>query len=315
VTIGNRLFHNFEGIAYGPMSLREALIKSCDTVFYPLAVKDWQRDGGLRPAPGRPKEIFAKTARAYGFGTPTGVDLPTEAAGRIPDRQWKKDFWQERKADYCAGARNAKFDALHRRADAEFCHYGYLYQPGDAANFAIGQGDVLVTPLQLAAAYGALATGTLHRPQVGAAVVSPDGTVTWRNSPRVMRRLPVAPATLRYIRSALRGVPEPGGTAYSAFAGWPQDRIPVAAKTGTAEVGLSKTGRQDTSWFASFAPAGHPRFVVVTMLEEVGGHYTAQIARNIYAGIFGVGRAAIFPGGNIPATLPGAGAGAMVGAR
>lgn len=310
-SVGTARFRNFEGIAYGPMSLRTALIKSCDTVFYRFGHEMWQRDGGLRPVDSQAKELFAKTAQSYGFGRPTGVDLSGEAAGRIPDRASKQAFWQERKDDYCAGAKNPAFDAARRKADQEFCVDGYSYRAGDAVNFAIGQGDVAVTPLQLATAYAALANGgTVYRPQFGKAVMGADGKPIWQATPLATGRLPIGKATLDYIRSALGGVTHPGGTAAAAFTGWPADRIPVGGKTGTAEVGLTETGKQDTSWFAAFAPANDPQFVVVNMLEEVGtgGAYSAKVVRRVLAGMYGVdGQRAIFPAGRIPTALPVAG--------
>lgn len=293
--VGTARFANYDGIAYGPMDLRKALIKSCDTVFYGLGYHLWQRDGGLHPAPGQARELFARTAQAYGFGAPTGIDLPAEAAGSIPDRAAKEALWQQRRGDYCAGAKNPLFDAARRQADAEFCADGALYRAGDAINFAIGQGDVTVTPLQLATAYAALANGgTVYRPQVAKEVIGPSGAVTWRAKPASVRRLPLDAATMAYIRSALAGVTRPGGTAYPAFTGWPQGRIRVAGKTGTAEVGLTKTGRQDTSWFAAFAPADHPKYVVVSMLEQVGtgAANAAHVVRRVLDGMYGspVGR-------------------------
>jgi len=307
-SLGGARFDNFEGIAYGPMDLRAALIKSCDTVFYQFGHEMWLRDGGLRPARGQAKELLARTAQAYGFGQPTGVDLPAEADGRIPDRASKRALWDLRKADYCAGAKNPSFEAARRQADQEFCVDGFNYRAGDAVNFAIGQGDVLVTPLQLATAYAALANGgTVYRPQIGKAVIGADGRTTWRATPEVVRRLPIDASTLDYIRSALAGVTRPGGTAHAAFADWPHDRIPVAGKTGTAEVGLTKTGRQDTSWFAAFAPAHDPQFVVVSMLEEAGagGASSARVVRRVLEGMYGlVGLPAIFPAGRVPTALP-----------
>ncbi len=306
--VGSASFTNFEAHTYGPMDIRKALIKSCDTVFYNFGYQMWLRDGGLKPKKGQAKELFARTAQAYGFGAPTGIDLPGEAAGRIPDRAFKHAFWKLRKADYCAGAKNPRFDALHRQLDREFCADGYTYRAGDAVNFAIGQGDVLVTPLQLATAYAALANGgTVYRPQVARAVIGPTGAVTWQARPKAVRRLPIDKTTMDFIRSALAGVTRPGGTAYGAFTDWPQDAVPVGGKTGTAEVGLTKTGRQDTSWFAAFAPAGDPQFVVVNMLEQVGtgGAYAAKVVRRVLNGIYGVsGQPAIYPGGRIPTALP-----------
>lgn len=307
--VGSARFRNFEGIAYGPMDLATALIKSCDTVFYRFGHEMWLRDGGLRPGKEPAAELVARTAEAYGFGVPTGVDLPAEADGRIPDRASKQAFWASRKSDYCAGAKNSTFDAARRRADREFCVDGFKYRAGDAVNAAIGQGDVLVTPLQLATAYAALANGgTVYRPQVGRAVIGADGRPTWRATPEAVRRLPIDAPTLDYIRSALAGVTRPGGTASAAFTGWPHDRIPVAGKTGTAEVGLRKMGKQDTSWFAAFTPATDPQFVVVSMLEEVGtgGAHSAKVVRRVLDGVYGLaGQPAIYPTGRVPTALPG----------
>jgi len=287
--VGSARFANYDHLAYGPMTLRRALIKSCDTVFYRFGYRQWLHDGGLAPRPGQAREVFARTAQAYGFGVPTGVDLPAEAAGAVPDRAAKAALWREFRGDYCAGAVNPRFDAVRRQADAELCTGGYRYRAGDAVNFAIGQGDVLVTPLQLAVAYAALANGgSVWRPQVAREVRSRSGAVTWRATPQVVRHLPLDAATLSYLRSALAAVTQPGGTAAGAFAGWPQDRIPVAGKTGTAEVGLTKNARQDTSWFAGFAPADHPRYVVVSMLEQVGtgAANAAWVVRHVLDGIY-----------------------------
>src|SRR5690606_8801655 len=108
----------------------------------------------------------------------------------------------------------------------------------------------------LAVAYAALVTdGKLRSPRVGWARVRPDGTLVQRIDPPVRGKLPLSVKERRYIRDALREVTV-SGTAAGAFAGWPMDKIPIGGKTGTAEV----YGKQDTAWFASFAPANDPRF-------------------------------------------------------
>jgi len=180
-------------------------------------------------------------ARAFGFGAKTGVDLPGESAGYLPRGDW----------------------------DA----------PGHAANFSIGQGEVLVTPLQLARAYAALANGgTLFSPRVGKRVVAADGKVLREITPPVAGRLPVGRKTLAYIRQGLSDVTRTG-TAAAAFAGYPLDKHPIAGKTGTAEV----FGKQDTSWFASF----DRRHVVVVMVAQGGngGETAAPAARDIWSAI------------------------------
>ncbi|GGO07922.1 penicillin-binding protein 2 [Microbispora rosea subsp. aerata] len=306
--IGDRSFRNFGGRNLGGMDLHRALVVSCDTIFYRFAYRMWLKDEDAR----RPADPMQRMARAFGFGVRTGVDLPGEAAGRVPDRTWKRTTWEDTRKRMCADARTgypsvARTDprrAAYLKAIAkENCRHGYLWTAGDAANFSIGQGDVLVTPLQLARAYAALANGgTLFSPRVGRAVVGRDGRVLREITPPVTGRLPVPGKTLAYIRRALADVPR-SGTAAPAFAGFPLDKVPVAGKTGTAEA----YGAADTSWFASFAPADDPRLVVVVVVSEggAGAEAAAPAAREIWSGIYGLeGKRAALPGGKPPAGLP-----------
>ena len=298
--VGNRTFRNYEGETYGTIDFRTALIKSCDTVYYGLAYNEWKHDGGTKR--GRAREVFPKMARSWGFGTPTGVDLPADAAGFITDREFKLANWEARKADYCAGAKRRAKGTYLQLIDQESCTDGWRYNAGDAVNFAIGQGDVLATPLQLASAYAALANGgTLYEPRVAKALLSADGTRVTPIPPKVKAKLPVSQETLTYIRSALTSVTQPGGTAQGAYAGFPGGI--VAGKTGTAEV----QDKQPTAWFASFAPAAAPKYVVVAMVTQggTGGSTAAPITREIYDGLLGLeGHKALLPGGSLPRTLP-----------
>ncbi|MBP2705129.1 penicillin-binding protein 2 [Microbispora sp. RL4-1S] len=289
-TVGGRAFHNFDGIALGRMDMRRALVVSCDTIFYRLADKMWRHDGGLKPVR-RPRDPMQAMAGQFGFGVPTGVDLPHEAAGRVPDRAWKKASWAATRTANCRRARTGYPDVpdraraayLKRLAD-ENCRSGGVWRAGDAANFAIGQGDVLVTPLQLARGYAALANGgTVFSPRIGKAVVGPGGKVVRTVTPPVVGRIDVPRKTLRYIRDSLKGVPREG-TAAAAFKGFPFKRLSVAGKTGTAEA----YGRHDTSWFASFAPAAHPKYVVVVVVSQGGTGATAAApaAREIWEGVY-----------------------------
>ncbi|GAC1329361.1 MAG: penicillin-binding protein 2 [Mycobacteriales bacterium] len=309
--VGPQIFKNFEGETFGNITLQRALVKSCDTVFYDFGIKEWQRDEARIKAKQPPLEPMVRMAQAFGLGRSTGIDLPSESIGRIADRAYKKKFWDERKADYCAGANNPAFDALRRQGDQEFCLDGAKYRGGDAVNFAIGQGDSLVTPLQLATAYAALANGgTLYAPRLGKAVISPDGKTAAALPPVVTGQLPVPPDVLAYIRTALAGVPDRDGTAACAFGmapmcgpPFPLNVLPIAGKTGTSEVG----NKQDTSWFASFAPANNPRYAVVVMVSQggQGGKVAAPATREIYDGIYGLeGRPAAAPGGQLPTALP-----------
>jgi penicillin-binding protein 2 len=146
---------------------------------------------------------------------------------------------------------------------------------------AIGQGDLLVTPLQLAVLYAAIANGgTLYKPHIAKKILSPSGRVVHRFKPEVRARLPVSDKIIKFIQRNLRGVVS-RGTARSAFRGFP---IPVAGKTGTAEV----KGKDDFAWFVGYAPANKPRYVVVVLVEQGGhgGSTAAPAVRKILADIF-----------------------------
>lgn len=314
--VGNRAFHNFEGEAPGEMNLHRALVVSCDTIFYRFAYQEWLRDGGTHPKK-HPADPMVHMAREFGFGEQTGVDVPNEAAGRIPDRKWKLDYWKETKDEDCKRAKKgypdvAKTDPSRARylkaLAGENCKGGYVWRPGDAANFAIGQGDVLVTPLQLANAYASIANGgTIREPRVGKALVRPDGQVVRKITAPKTGELPDPHGVLAYERAALADVPR-SGTASGAFGGWPMNKIPVAGKTGTAEV----YGKKDNSWFASFAPVNKPRFAVVAMVSQAGqgATYAAPAVRKIYEAIYGVSggkidkKKAAYPDGEPPDKLP-----------
>ncbi|HVE75054.1 MAG TPA: penicillin-binding protein 2 [Mycobacteriales bacterium] len=291
---------NFESRSLGMISLRTALVKSCDTIFYKFAYEQWQRDGANRPKPDPGDHMF-RMAHAFGLAKRTGIDLPNEKSGRLEDRAFKKAFWEETKDDYCAGAkRRPKGSELQLLAEDQ-CRDGFRLRGGDAANFAIGQGNTVVTPLQLATVYAAIANGgTIVTPTVGRALLSPDGKRVQPIAAPPRGRVPVSAGVLSYIREALHGVTQQGGTAYGAFAGLP---LAVAGKTGTAEV----ANKQDTSWFASFAPAGDASLVVVGMLSQAGtgGTVAAPMVAEVYRGIYGLeGRKAALPGGRLPAALP-----------
>ena len=301
--IGNSFKNNFEGESFGTLDFRDTLIRSCDTVYYKLAVEQWSRDGATQNLT-TAKEVFARQARQWGFGRPTGIDLPDERSGLITDRAYKTAFWNQHKKDYCSGARTRQQGTYLQLLDQEFCSDGYRYNAGDAANFIIGQGDVLVTPLQLTMAYAALVNGgTLYKPQLAKGFLSPDGATESVLPPVKVAQVPATQAVLDYIKSALVGVVSPPGTAQGAFAGFPLSALPIGGKTGTADV----NGVAPISWFASFAPVDNSRFVTVVMVPEggTGGTTAAPIVRKIWDGMYGLeGAKAVLAGGVLPATLP-----------
>jgi penicillin-binding protein 2 len=303
VNIDGRTFINDGNPNLGSMTFQEALIQSCDSVYYNLAYQMWQHDdnaANFRANPNAPIQKMQKMELAWGFGNYTGIDLPEEATGTIPTRQWLYYMWKDNAhtgQNWCKyGNANGSYV---QQIEYDDCRYGFVWEPGQAAIAAIGQGYVTATPLQLANAYTALADGgRLYAPKIGEALISPAGKVVQRIDPTVTRRLPVAPATLAYIRNALAGVVTQG-TAAGAFAGFPLNKVCVAGKTGTAEI----MGKAATSVFASFAPCQNPKYVVVVMLPNsgYGADAAAPAVRQIWDGIYGLeGRKAALPGGQLP---------------
>ncbi len=304
VTIAGHTFNNWTTANLGPMSLHEALVMSCDTVFYQLADQMYQHDrysANFAKNPRAPVQKMQKMEVAWGFGHNPGIDLPEQSPGTVPTRQWLYYYWKQYKNYWCKHG-NANGSYLQQIAYDD-CRTGYQWTPGQAAIAAIGQGYVTVTPLQLARAYAALANGgTLYSPRIGAALLSPTGQVVQRIKPPVTGHLPVPRWALDYIKNALIDVVSQG-TAAGAFAGFPLNKVQIAAKTGTAEI----FGGQATSVFASFAPASDPKYVVVVMVPKSGegADVSAPCARQIWDSIYGLeGHHAVFPGGVAPRKLP-----------
>lgn len=312
--VGSQDFHNFEGEAYGPISLKQTIEVSCDTVFYRAAYEMWQRDGGNRPV-AHPADPVQTMAKDYGLGRPTGIDLPGEASGDVQTRQEKLATWQKMKGVWCTRAKTGYPEvagsdparaAYLKQIAYENCLDGWQFRGGDAVIEAIGQGGILVTPLQLARTYAALANGgTLYQPHLEKAVVSPDGKVVSTFQPKVQGHVPVSAATRSFLVDAFEGVTE-AGTAAGVYGAWPRNQVKVAAKTGTADV----YGKQATSVFASFLPADHPQYAIAMMVSQGGqGAITSGPAvEKIEEALYGVQGGAIVPAAALlpqpPAKLP-----------
>ena len=277
-SIGGQVFKNFESQGYGSINLGRALEVSCDTVFYHLAHEQWKKDGGNSPK--KPKDWFYKTAHQFGLGKETGIDLPNEVTGRVPDRQWKKDYWEANKDGWCKTGK--KGGEYAEQIAYENCLEGMRMRAGDSVNYSIGQGDTLVTPIQMATIYAAIANGgTLYDPTVGKAVISADGKKTTEIEPKAHGKLPMNQKTRKQIEQALAGVATTGSAAWR-FGGWPQDKIPMHAKTGTAEV----YGKQTTSWFASYTPD----YTIVMTISQggTGSGASGPAVRKIYEAMYGL---------------------------
>ncbi|MER7822130.1 MULTISPECIES: penicillin-binding protein 2 [unclassified Streptomyces] len=278
-SVGSQTFTNFESQGHGDITIGRALEVSCDTVYYALADQEWKKDGGIKPKKD-PKDWFLKTAHEFGLGKRTGIDLPNEVPGRVPDRKWKQDFFEANKDAWCRdGKKNGSFA---EKIAYENCRQGNQMREGDAINYSIGQGDTLVTPIQMASVYSAIANGgTLHQPSIGKAIVSADGKSVQEIAPKETGKLPMDAKTRDNIDEALAGVATNGSAAWR-FGGWPQKQIPMHAKTGTAEV----QGKQTTSWFASYT---EDYAIVMTISQGgTGSGASGPAVRNIYEAMYGL---------------------------
>ncbi|MFD5519145.1 penicillin-binding protein 2 [Streptomyces sp. NPDC127066] len=278
-SVGSQVFKNFEGESFGPISLGRALEVSCDTVFYGLADNEWKKDGGINPKK-KPKDYFYKTAHQFGLGQETGIDLPNEVTGRVPDRKWKQDYWKANKDAWCKTGK--KGGTYVQQIEYENCLEGNKMREGDSINYSIGQGDTLVTPIQEAAIYSAVSNGgTLYAPTIGKAIVSADGRTVQEIKPKVNGKLPVSKATLKGMNEAFAGVVTRGTAAWK-FGGWPQDKIPLHAKTGTAEV----YGKQTTSWLATYSKD----YAIIMTISQAGtgSGASGEAVRKIYNALYGV---------------------------
>jgi penicillin-binding protein 2 len=313
VQVGNRVFKNFETKAQGHINMQTAIAVSCDTIWYQIAYDEWVRDGGLRPKSGL-HDYFFNAAKSFALGKPTGIDLPAEASGRLPDRTWKENYYQSNKAFYCDyqnRARKADLTPYLIAIAKENCTDGNVIRAGDAVNFAIGQGDTLLTPLQMAQTYAAIANGgTIYKPEIARAIVKPDGTLVKEFKPVATGKIDATSSAISFLHKALRSVATTG-TAAGVFANFP---VHVAGKTGTGQdLGRNANGsaKDDTSWFASFAPVEDPQYAVVMVVSQggFGASVSAVGVHDIYAALYGVTGStinpnkAIFPKG-IPSGIP-----------
>lgn len=237
---------------HGSLSIVNAIKYSCDIYFYNVGYKLYMKNNNV-------DELLQKYASTFGFGNKTGVDLPYEDSGLVPDREWKEEFFE--------GLENS------------------IWFPGDTVNMSIGQGDVLSTPLQMAQAYSIIVNrGLKYTPHFLKEVKDAEGN-TYLDAEANYEDLNLNKEYLDMIEKGL-GLVVTGGTAASRFLGFPLDEIPVAAKTGTAEV----LGKQDYGWFATYAPIGNPEYIIVGMIEQggYGSNSVAPIAEKIYEYLFNV---------------------------
>jgi penicillin-binding protein 2 len=246
-------FRNWNPYVNRPMTLPEALAESCDTYFYEIGNRFYE--GGTES-----RVRMQQWARKFGFGQRSGLDIGGEADGLVPTPEWRK----------------RTFESDWDRA----------WNPGDSIQLAIGQKDLLVTPLQMAAFYAMLANGgNLVKPYLVSDVEQAGG----KGSPRVvLRRFAAAPSrsagvdpeALRAVRDGLYAATHSAnGTSSGVFANF---AVPISGKTGTAEKVVQLPGYpsghlEDQSWWCGWGPSESARLVVCALIEN-GGHGSSAAA-------------------------------------
>jgi len=239
---------------HGPLNIFGAIKNSCDIFFYQLSYELFLKNNNK-------DELLQKYCRIFGYGALTGIDISAEGSGVIPDKDWKKEYFKGQTAKT-------------------------IWFPGDTVNMAIGQGDILVTPLQTALSYSILINrGLKYTPHVAMEIKSPGGETIINLSDKEPEDLYLEADYIDVIEEGLVQVVN-SGTAAGRFAGFPLKEIPIAGKTGTAEV----WGKQDSAWFVCYAPVENPEYIIVVMLEEAGGGSSsaAPVARKILNYLYGI---------------------------
>jgi penicillin-binding protein 2 len=263
----HHVFHNWDRFVYQGMDLPTAIARSCDTYFYAVGNKFFL----LPKDRGQP---IQRWARAFGFGRRSGSDLGPQSAGLVPTISYLHHRFTKRT------------DPTNWRVDR-------IWKPGDSIQLAIGQGNLLVTPLQMARFYAAIANGgKLVSPHVLMDVENPNGTpvpTTAAPSPRPVPGLD--PAYLKVVQQGLlMGTHDSAGTSFGVFGDFPYQ---IAGKTGTAQKAVNLpgyTGYMDQSWWCGYGPASDAKIVVCAVIENggEGGSAAAPAAERVFAKFFNV---------------------------
>lgn len=268
VCTGRCTFYNADRLALGVVDLSGAITRSSDAYFYQVGNELYWLKGDDQWA-------IQNIARSLGMGRQSGIQLPFEKSGRIPDSDVKRSLFESNPEAY-----NPFGDPI-------------IWLPGDNINTSIGQGLVAVTPLQLVNAYATFANGgTLFAPNVVEEIVSrsPDtfGETVLEFEPRIVDTVEFPPGS-SVVTEGLNGVTSftRRGTAWVAFQDYDKEGYCVAGKTGTSQAdGINaalQRKKEDTALFVAWAPCNDPRYVVGVVMEEAGfgGDAAAPVAKRI----------------------------------
>ncbi|MBO8128588.1 MAG: penicillin-binding protein 2 [Peptococcaceae bacterium] len=274
---------------HGSLDVIEAIQKSCDVYFWIVG-----RMIGY--------ESIARMATEFGLGQKTGIDLPGEAKGVVPNVEYKRMMIQKRLDQLTQQLNNIKekYERLMKEATSpeekeslekkrqrelnsvqeeyERLEWELQWHDYDTLNMSIGQGYNLYTPLQIANYVSAVANGgMLYRPYLVEKITSPEGEVLKEFKPEPIRRVDISRDTIQFLQEGMRQVTRPGGTAYWVFHDFP---VETAGKTGTAEI----YGKDNHGWYVAYAPAEDPEVAVACIVEH-GGHGSSAAAPVVKAAL------------------------------
>ncbi len=274
IHVGAQEFCNAGHADFGAVGLVEALKVSSDTYFFEVGERA-NADGN----------VIQRKARELGIGATTGIDLPSEFSGVVPDKRWRE---RENKLEL----------ACERRRHVPSC--GIVLEPtgvwtvGDNMHLAVGQGELLTDPLQMAVAYSTLAnaftnggTGTVVTPHLGMEIDESTGGELQRLSYPPVRHVHLNDADLSLVMEGIHeAASQAGGTSAEVWNGWDQAAHPVYGKTGTAQ----HAGREDQSWYMCYLGDPKRPIVIAVTVEEggFGAETAAPIARLMASQWFGV---------------------------
>jgi penicillin-binding protein 2 len=231
---------------HGSVNLYTAMAGSCNTYFQEVGYRT-----GI--------DMLYQTAKDLGLGQLTGIELPAEAEGILPNKEWK---------------------------EKNFSGWESTWRPYDTFFMSMGQGYNLYTPIQIANYVATIANGGKHmKPYLVDKILSPSGKELMKFNPTVLNKLDVKPSVLTEVRKAMKSVSEPGGTAYNLFKDFPSD-IKVGAKTGTAQTGLpgDDKSRDYHGLFVAFAPYENPQVAFAGLIEY--GYHGSTSAGYVAKAVF-----------------------------
>jgi len=273
IFVSTQQFCNAGHADYGPVGLVDALRVSSDTYFFEVGERANSHGN-----------VIQEKAKELGIGEKTGIDLPSEITGTVPDRKWREHENQlELNCEHLT----------HRSSCGIVAEVSHQWSVGDNMHLAVGQGDLVTSPLQMAVAYSTLANayrnngeGTVVTPHLGLEIDEAKGGLVQSLSFPPARKVHLNYSDLSLVMEGIHdAASQPGGTSFDVWTGWDQAQHPVYGKTGTAE----RPPKEDQSWYMCYIADPNRPIVIAVTVEQggFGAETAAPIARLLASQWFG----------------------------